>query len=596
MTNNEHPSSPPTLTLVEKLYAVHNINSLIPEKLDLAESNYSTWIYFFKGHCSNFGVLRHIEESVTEALTSTPPTDEWITADSIIKSWIFLTLSSTLRKRLIKANPKMAKAAWDAIETIFQDNKRTRTISLKGELRVIQMGDQTDDEYFSKIEAILALLTDLGTPRNSNNSTTHGITQGTLPMHAGSQSSSAIAEATRTEINRTNNRIVTTVPQHVICRNLWTVAFIVGAMLVVSHDILSFHAIDETFGHTTSHVVGSALEDTYRHDSLERTHTLGDSLRYINNGSSIVSILFSQLQGLITPRPKFHDLVSQAESHEMFLQSINDSTVASVTLNTTFSHADTNSSSSRGRGRSYSRGSSNRDVHTFACHPSTIDANLIEAFQAQCNTSAPYWFVDTWASTHMTLDYAHLDVASSYSRNESVIFGNGDGAFISHIGRSYISLNISLLDAFSQKMRHSKETLAQGRRRKAPTVASYCASTSLRVRSPDRHSLQGWYFHVSALVIHQALFAIKEPKGFKSVATDPKWFAVMCDEMKALKHNATWDLVPCPTKSKIFGSNWVFLTKFLANGTIDKFKARLAADVEVVKTSQEALQSPRQSI
>ncbi|GJU45998.1 hypothetical protein Tco_1203264 [Tanacetum coccineum] len=134
----------------------------LPEKLDLAESNYSTWSYFFKGHCSNFGVLKHIEEPVTEASTSTPPTDEWITADSIVKSWIFLTLSSTLRKRLIKANPKMAKAAWDAIETIFQDNKRTRTISLKGELRVIQIGDQTADEYFSKIEAIITLLTDLG--------------------------------------------------------------------------------------------------------------------------------------------------------------------------------------------------------------------------------------------------------------------------------------------------------------------------------------------------------------------------------------------------------------------------------------------------
>ncbi|GJW13157.1 ribonuclease H-like domain-containing protein [Tanacetum coccineum] len=115
MTNSEHPSPPSTLTLVEKLYAVHNINSLIPEKLDLAESNYSTWSYFFKGHCSNFGVLKHIEEPVTEASTSTPPTDEWITADSIVKSWIFFTLSSTLRKRLIKANPKTAKAAWDAI-------------------------------------------------------------------------------------------------------------------------------------------------------------------------------------------------------------------------------------------------------------------------------------------------------------------------------------------------------------------------------------------------------------------------------------------------------------------------------------------------
>ncbi|GJR24054.1 hypothetical protein Tco_0972581 [Tanacetum coccineum] len=98
MTNSEHPSPPPTLTLVEKLYAVHNINSLIPEKLDLAESNYSTWSYFFKGHCSNFGVLKHIEEPVTKASTSTPPMDEWIMADSIVKSWIFLTLSSTFER------------------------------------------------------------------------------------------------------------------------------------------------------------------------------------------------------------------------------------------------------------------------------------------------------------------------------------------------------------------------------------------------------------------------------------------------------------------------------------------------------------------
>ncbi|GKD12189.1 hypothetical protein Tco_1196596 [Tanacetum coccineum] len=131
------------------------------EDPDLAESNYSTWSYFFKGHCSNFGVLKHIEGSSTQSSTSTPPTDDWITADSIVKSWIFLTLSSTFRKRLIKANPKTAKDAWDTIEAIFQDNKRTRVVALKGELRMIQMGDQTADEYFSNIDSIVTLLNDL---------------------------------------------------------------------------------------------------------------------------------------------------------------------------------------------------------------------------------------------------------------------------------------------------------------------------------------------------------------------------------------------------------------------------------------------------
>ncbi|GJZ06737.1 ribonuclease H-like domain-containing protein [Tanacetum coccineum] len=165
MTNSNPPPTPPTLTLVERLYAVHNINSLIPEKLDLAESNYSSWCYFFKGHCTNFGVLTHIEGSSDDASSSTPPTDEWLTADSIVKSWMFLTLSSTLRKRMIKANPKTAKAAWDTIETIFQDNKRTRTVALKGELRMIQMEERTAEEYFSKIDSIsLPYVTRLGYP------------------------------------------------------------------------------------------------------------------------------------------------------------------------------------------------------------------------------------------------------------------------------------------------------------------------------------------------------------------------------------------------------------------------------------------------
>ncbi|GJS41904.1 hybrid signal transduction histidine kinase M [Tanacetum coccineum] len=165
-------TTPSSLTLVEKLYAVHNINSLVPEKLDLQESNYSTWSYFFKGHCSNFNVLNHIDGSTS---TSDPPTDEWITADSIVKSWIFLTLSPTLRKRMISTNPASAKAAWDTIETIFQENKRTRTVALKGELRVIQMGDDTPDAYFSKIDSIITLLTDLGSTMYDDDIVTYAI-------------------------------------------------------------------------------------------------------------------------------------------------------------------------------------------------------------------------------------------------------------------------------------------------------------------------------------------------------------------------------------------------------------------------------------
>ncbi|GKA64726.1 ribonuclease H-like domain-containing protein, partial [Tanacetum coccineum] len=142
MTNPDQPSTPPTLTLVEKLYAVHNINTLVPEKLDLAESNYSTWSYFFKGHYSNFGVLKHIEGSSTQS--STPPTDDWIIADSIVKS------------------------------NLSRQQKDTRGC-LKCELRMIQMGDQTADEYFLNIDSIVTLLNDLGSDVSQDDVVTYAI-------------------------------------------------------------------------------------------------------------------------------------------------------------------------------------------------------------------------------------------------------------------------------------------------------------------------------------------------------------------------------------------------------------------------------------
>ncbi|GJT08980.1 retrovirus-related pol polyprotein from transposon RE1 [Tanacetum coccineum] len=645
--------------------------------------------------------------------------------------------------------------------------------------------------------------------------------------------------------------------------------------LILIQSSLFEEVMAETLGHSTSHDVWSSLADIYQHDSLEHIHTLRDSLRPLKKGTSTISEFsnkfkticdqlqaisqplpdddkshwflcglgssfetFSTTQRLITPCPKFHDLVSQAKSHEMFLQSISDSFVAPVAFNTTHrSSID----SSRGRGsirdRSLYHGSFNRGRGRGTRRPPHCQL---------CRTKGHYAneFPDlaTYARAHMTPSLTNLDAVSSYAGNDSVIFGNGNGASISHIGRLHLSPNISLLGVlvvpkltkslfsvskltqdnpvdvvFSDPMfliqnRHSKETLAKGRRRnglyvldqgnqaflaklsstritasfdlwhnrlghgpspvmsidgfrhyvifiddysrraehkhrhivetglaimfnayvpaifwshafssaayiinRLPTklldnkspydllfsmppnygnfhvivchvfpylrdysyhklaprsspcvflgyntqykghsstnstgmlLLSTCDDYPVPVSSPELVSLpvshpaptppcelcteppslvplvatstqppvvtstqpdqptpsppvasQGSghpmvtrsnngivktrHFadlsHVSKSSLHHSLFASKEPKGFKFAAKDPKWFVAMCDEMKALKLNATWDLVPRPTKSNIVGSKWVFCTKFLADGTIDKFKARLVA-------------------
>nr|GEY45600.1 hybrid signal transduction histidine kinase M [Tanacetum cinerariifolium]GEY45922.1 hybrid signal transduction histidine kinase M [Tanacetum cinerariifolium]GEY46319.1 hybrid signal transduction histidine kinase M [Tanacetum cinerariifolium] len=169
------PPVAPALTLVEKLYAVHNITNLVPVKLDLYELNYSSWRYFFTIHRNNFNVLKHIEPKIDDASTSTPPTEEWLTADTIVKSWIILTLSPSLQKRFIKINPTTARDAWERVEKLFQDNKRTRTVALKGEQHMLHMGDQSADEYFSKIDSLVTLLSDLGSDVSEDDVVTYAI-------------------------------------------------------------------------------------------------------------------------------------------------------------------------------------------------------------------------------------------------------------------------------------------------------------------------------------------------------------------------------------------------------------------------------------
>ncbi|GKD30114.1 hypothetical protein Tco_1240892 [Tanacetum coccineum] len=80
-------------------------------------------------------------------------------------------LAPTLQRRLIKANPPTAKDAWHQVEKKFLDNKRTRTIALKG----IQMGDLSADAHFCKIESIVTLWNDLGSSMTDDDIVTYAI-------------------------------------------------------------------------------------------------------------------------------------------------------------------------------------------------------------------------------------------------------------------------------------------------------------------------------------------------------------------------------------------------------------------------------------
>lgn len=56
-----------------------------------------------------------------------------------------------------------------------------------------------------------------------------------------------------------------------------------------------------------------------------------------------------------------------------------------------------------------------------------------------------------------------------------------------------------------------------------------------------------------------------------------EWVTVMDEEIDALHANEMGDLVPQPFSTNIVTSKWVFRTKFLYDGSLDRYEARLVA-------------------
>ncbi|GJW65034.1 ribonuclease H-like domain-containing protein, partial [Tanacetum coccineum] len=153
------------IPLSKKLSVVthHHLLTRVPIKLDLDDWHYWQWDYFFVQLCESYDVDKYLFTPTTESNTSSsaPLTPEELKVDKIMLSWILFTLSDSLRARVVVARPKSAKEAWSLISDIVKDNKRSRTNTLKAELRSIKLGDHSMESYFQKIDSIVNILTSL---------------------------------------------------------------------------------------------------------------------------------------------------------------------------------------------------------------------------------------------------------------------------------------------------------------------------------------------------------------------------------------------------------------------------------------------------
>jgi len=68
-----------------------------------------------------------------------------------------------------------------------------------------------------------------------------------------------------------------------------------------------------------------------------------------------------------------------------------------------------------------------------------------------------------------------------------------------------------------------------------------------------------------------------EPVAFFDVDKYVAWHDAMCDEIKALRSNHTWSLVPFYPSMNVVGSRWVYRIKRRIDGSIERYKACLVA-------------------
>jgi histone deacetylase 1/2 len=68
-----------------------------------------------------------------------------------------------------------------------------------------------------------------------------------------------------------------------------------------------------------------------------------------------------------------------------------------------------------------------------------------------------------------------------------------------------------------------------------------------------------------------------EPQSLEEALGDPRWKKAMEDEYAALQKNGTWHLVPYRPGMNLIDCKWVFKIKRKADGSIDRYKGRLAA-------------------
>ncbi|KAK2390516.1 putative mitochondrial protein [Trifolium repens] len=116
-------------------------------------------------------------------------------------------------------------------------------------------------------------------------------------------------------------------------------------------------------------------------------------------------------------------------------------------------------------------------------------------------------------------------------------------------------------------------------------LSDYVCNLSAATNKP---SSTGILYHISHyhscsnLSVDHSKFALSlsaddEPASYQQASQHDCWVKAMNNELDALRQNKTWIFVDAPPHVKPIGSRWVYKIKHKADGTIERYQARLVA-------------------
>ncbi|KAH9696496.1 retrovirus-related pol polyprotein from transposon RE1 [Citrus sinensis] len=194
---------------------------------------------------------------------------------------------------------------------------------------------------------------------------------------------------------------------------------------------------------------------------------------------------------------------------------------------------------------------------------------------------SPNWLTDTGANAHITPDNGNLMHPRDYNGQDTiggVVGGSAPTEPTSQSpsqAKSPSSFNSPLPHSLSSPINSPSLRSSASLSSSTPLISN---TNSLSLNSTPTNSTRAGIVKPNPKYANVVTNDAVEPNGFVQANKESRWRQAMGDEFNALQRAGAWVLVPLHPSYNVLLNKWVYRIKRKADGSIERYKARLVAN------------------